>query len=224
MENGEMTLEEYKIFLAKSFWPAFWECWHRNKFGMTWLTIKDSFVQWRDNEADSVWWFLRSFFKGFNFYFLIVLAFCICIAEISFLFTLRKSQLNFGANELVEPLYWALPALIGTTMLDYLLEFRKRPTVAVLAFFLLLALGYFAYSFHVCKPAVNQFYSITLGVIYFAWCIKACDPRMHASNRTSSSVMPGSSFLSESNPSPSILKSKDGKTVILKRPEGGGVK
>ncbi len=218
MENDEMTPEEYENFLAKSFWPAFWGCWRRNKFHMTWLTIKNSFVQWRDKETDSVSWFLRSFFKGFNLYFCVVMTFCICIAEFSFFITLR-THFNMSAKELAEPLYWALPALIGTTMLDYLLELKKRPAVTMVALLFLVALGYFAYGFHVCEPTVNKFYVITLGVVYLAWCIKVRDPRMNIPDRISESVLPGSSYLMESNSSPSALK-RDGKTIILNRPVG----
>lgn len=218
MQDDEIDAKEYELFLARSFWPAFWRRWRRRKFYLTWLTIKQSYIQWRDDETDSLLWFVKSFCKGFNVYFCVGMLFCIGIAEFSYLMALHN-HLNLKADDLIEPLFWALPALIGTTILDYALEFRKRPTVTLVAVFVLLALGYTAISFHACEPTVNNFYLITIGVVCLVWCIKARDPKMINLNENAVSVLPGPSKLSEFNSGPSTYKMA-GKTIIVSHTEG----
>ena len=107
----------------------------------------------------------------------------------------------------------------GATILDYALEFRKRPTVTLVAVFVLLALGYTAISFHACEPTVNNFYLITIGVVCLVWCIKARDPKMINLNENAVSVLPGPSKLSEFNSGPSTYKMA-GKTIIVSHTEG----
>ena len=101
-------------------------------------------------------------------------------------------------------------------MLDYFLEFRKRPTICIVALVLLAILGYFAYSFHLREPTVNQFYWITLCVLFLAWCIKVGDPKMLYSSRDAYSALPGPRHLSESTVECGTLE-RMGKTMILKR-------
>ena len=100
MQDDEIDAKEYELFLARSFWPAFWRCWRRRKFYFTWLTIKQSYIQWRDDETDSLLWFVKSFCKGFNVYFCVGMLFCIGIAEFSYLMALHN-HLNPKADDLI---------------------------------------------------------------------------------------------------------------------------
>lgn len=215
MDFTAMNAQEYDVFLAKSFWPAFWRRWHGSKFHFTWLTIKQSYIQWRDHETDSLFWFIKSFCKGLHLYFGMVMLFCIVIAEFSYLIELSHQHLNHEAEDLIEPLFWALPALIGTTILDYALDYGKRPKVTLVAIFSLFALGYFAICFHASESTVNKFYLITLGVVYFLWCIKARDPKMTNLDPNAASVLPGTSQLQAFNSGPNTLV-RGNKRIIVK--------
>lgn len=218
MDITAMNAKEYDFFLANSFWPAFWKRWHSSKFHFTWLTIKQSFIQWRDHETDSLFWFIKSFCKGLHLYFGVAMLFCIVIAESSYLIELSHQHLNLDADGLIEPLFWALPALIGTTILDYALDYRKRPTVTLVAIFSLFALGYMAICFHASEPTVTKFYLITLGVVCFLWCIKARDPKMTNPGQNAAAVLPGSSQLHAFNSGPNTLVR--GNKRIIVRHEG----
>ena len=214
MDINSMNAEEYDLFLANSFWPAFCQRWHSSRLHLAWLTIKQSYIHWRDRETDSLLWFVKSFCKGLHIYFGMAMLFCIVIAESSYLIDLSHQQLNPCAKDLIEPLFWALPALIGTTILDYALDYGKRPTVTLVAVFSLLALGYIAVCFHKSEPTVTKFYLITLVVVYFLWCIKARDPKMTNLERSAVSVLPGPSQLPTSNWNPTTL-TRRGKTIIV---------
>ena len=101
MEKSAMTSEEYDNFLAESFWPAFWKWWRKKIFGSTLLTVRksfgywrQSFEQWREEETDSIGWFFRSFFKGFNLHFCAAMALGMFFAEVSFFLTLADLALR----------------------------------------------------------------------------------------------------------------------------------
>ena len=218
MDINTMNAEEFDLFLANSFWPAFRQRWDSSRYHLTWLTIKQSYIQWRDKETDSLLWFVKSFCKGLHLYFGVAMLFCIVIAESSYLIELSHQHLNPCAKDLIEPLFRALPALIGTTILDYALDYGKRPTVTLVAIFSLLALGYIAVCFHTSEPTLTKFYLITIVVVYFLWCIKARDPKMTNLNQNAASVLPGSAQLQAFNSGPNTLV-RGNKRIIVKHEE-----
>lgn len=213
--------EEYKLFIANSFWPAFWDCWRRSKFRFALLTIKQSYIQWREADTDSILWFLKSFLKGFNLYFLVMMVFCVGIAELSYLYAFLTNP-DLGVKRLGELLFLALPALIGTTILDYVLEMRKRPTVSLVALLVLVILACLACCLHVRGQDDSSMYFITLGVVFFFWCVKAYDPKMNNLEKNATSVLPGPIQIPETARKESTTI-RDGKKIIIERNGGAEV-
>lgn len=219
MTPEEMSEDECLLSCASNFWPEFWRLWCRRPFYLSWCTIKITIAKWRDTDTDSFWWFVKSCMKIFNRYFILVMIACVCISEFSYLIALRKAT-NWNDKILIEPLYWALPALIGTTILDYFLDFGKRKCVSLCAILLLLALGYWAWFIHDGAQTPKVFYLITFGVVILAAFIKVRDPKMTNIDQNAASVYPDDAHFSRPTPSQAVVSTMGKKMVFERAKEG----